>query len=142
MPSEKCLLDKDVLLHVNLDLDWKGLPLGNAFCQECGLEERHPQDVLVRNEAEPSCLSSFFFHRPKKLISLHAAPFPDITPPVLNCPRDIWVNTDPGLYYATLNLTMPLGTGKVYMDAHVGEKVSDLILTSLDLQLFTTTSLK
>ena len=36
----------------------------------------------------------------------------DTTAPVINCTQDMVVSTDPGLYYATLNLTMPLGHGK------------------------------
>ena len=36
----------------------------------------------------------------------------DTKPPVINCTEDMVVSTEPGLYYATLNLTMPVGHGK------------------------------
>ena len=36
----------------------------------------------------------------------------DTKPPVINCTQDMVVSTEPGLYYATLNLTMPVGHGK------------------------------
>ena len=35
--------------------------------------------------------------------------FTDITPPQIDCPADVVVNSDPGLYYATLDLNMPKG---------------------------------
>ena len=34
-----------------------------------------------------------------------------MTPPVINCPEDVTVNTDPGLYYATVNISMPTAFG-------------------------------
>ena len=38
--------------------------------------------------------------------------FLDTTPPQINCPENVIINTDPELYYATLNLSLPNGFGK------------------------------
>ena len=38
----------------------------------------------------------------------------DTTPPQIHCPRDVIVKTDPELYYATLNMSLPKGLGKIF----------------------------
>ena len=38
----------------------------------------------------------------------------DTTPPQIHCPSDMIVKTDPELYYATLNMSLPKGLGKIF----------------------------
>ena len=35
----------------------------------------------------------------------------DTTPPEVNCPQNLTVTTDPEMYFATLNISLPNGTG-------------------------------
>ena len=47
-----------------------------------------------------------------KFQSIQKFYFIDTTPPQINCPENVIMNTDPELYYATLNLSLPNGFGK------------------------------
>ena len=61
-----------------------------------------------------------------------------MTPPVINCPEDVTVNTDPGLYYATVNISMPTAFGTYIQDVPTsfrGQILSVLILL-IQLALF------
>ena len=60
-----------------------------------------------------SLIIPFIFSFLREILNAFCYVFIDTTPPEVNCPQNLTVNTDPEMYFATLNISLPNGSGIV-----------------------------